>query len=96
MRGANVHAKTEDEQNKLLSGCWLAATTVGPKLSVMQVTCAMTAATVFAPGLHLIERTSMAVIACHFEVRAGKGEFSLQIMVKRQFVPPDRVMARAA
>jgi hypothetical protein len=29
MRGANVHAKTEDEQIALLSGCWLAATTFG-------------------------------------------------------------------
>ena len=74
----------------------MAATAVGTKLSIMQITCFVAAAAASASEFHSAERRAMAVIAADIDVRTREREVCLQIVIECPRGPGNRVVARAA
>ncbi len=74
----------------------MAATAVGTKLSIMQITGFVAAAAASASEFHSAERRAMAVIAADIDVRTREREVCLQVMIECPRGPGNRVVARAA
>gem|GEM_PF-5744091 len=71
----------------------MAAATVGAKLTIVQITCAMAVATTRSGRLHFLQRASVTVVTRHINVRAFQSETGLQLVVEGPLIPADRVVA---